>query len=211
MVKIIIADDHTVLREGLKALINGIEGWQVVAEASDGFEVLSAVEKNQPDVLILDLAMPKLGGIEVINRLKKVTTHPKILVLSARDDEVSAGESIRAGADGFVPKKSSRDELEFAIKSLLRGQTYLSPEVAAGVIHQQLSGEGHSPIDTLSSREREVMKLLCEGYPNRDIAKMLHISARTIDSHRANIMKKVNCHSNAELAQLAIKFGMIQG
>lgn len=211
MIKIIIADDHTVLREGLKALINSIEDWQVVAEASDGFDVLTAVEKHQPDILILDLAMPKLGGIEVINRLKKITHHPKVLVLSAHDDETSAAESIRAGADGFIPKKSSRDELEFAIKSLLRGQTYLSPEVAAGVIHQQLSGEGHSPIETLSSREREVMKLICEGYPNRDVARMLHISARTIDSHRANIMKKLHCHSNAELTQLGIKYGLIGG
>ncbi|MCC6933929.1 MAG: response regulator transcription factor [Deltaproteobacteria bacterium] len=210
MVKILIADDHAVLRDGLKAIISTNSDWQVVAEASDGLEVLPLIDKFSPDILILDLAMPKLGGIEVINRLHKSSNAPRILVLSAKDDGYSSAEAMKAGANGFIPKKSSRDELEFAIKALMRGQTYLSPEVCSGVIQQNLMGNRIStPLDTLTDREREIMKLLCEGNPNREIANMLHISPRTIDTHRANILKKLNCHSNAELAQMAIKYGLI--
>lgn len=211
MVKIIIADDHAVLRDGLKAIISQNAEWEVIAEASDGFEVVSLTEKLNPDILILDLSMPRLGGIEVISRLRKNEHFPKILVLSAKDDETSVGEAIRAGANGYIPKRSTREELELAIKALVRGQTYLSPEIAGVLINQNLSGEKReTPIDQLSSREREVMKLLSEGHPNREIAKLLHISPRTIDSHRANILKKLNCHSNAELTQVAIKCGLIE-
>ena len=210
MVKILIADDHVVMRDGLKAIISSIGDWQVVAEADNGLEVLPLINKSAPDIIILDLAMPKLGGIEVIHRLRRLANAPKILVLSAKDDEFSSAEAIKAGANGFIPKKSSREELEFAIKALLRGQTYLSPEICSGVISQNLMGNRiATPLDILTDREREIMKLLCEGHPNREIAKMLHISPRTVDTHRANLLKKLSCHSNAELAQIAIKYGLV--
>lgn len=209
MVKIVIADDHIVLREGLRTLLNSKDGWEVVAEASDGFEVIPLVEEHMPDLVILDLSMPNLGGVETIARLQKLETTPGILVLSARDDEFSVGEAIRAGAKGFVPKSSSADELEFAIKSVLKGQTYLSPSVAEGMLTNDGSNGG-SIISSLTTREREVMKLLAEGKPNRDVAKVLHISPRTVDSHRANIMKKLGIKSNAELVQSALKHGLVE-
>ena len=209
--RIIIADDHAVLREGLRSLLNGMEGLDVVAEAGDGFEVLPLIEAHKPDLLIIDLTMPNLGGVETIVRLQKVKDKPTVLVLSAREDDISVSEAIRAGAKGYVPKSSDSDELLFAIRSLLKGQTYVSPSVASGIVGKDASdSQNGSAIASLTSREREVMKLLSEGKPNRDVAKILHISPRTIDSHRSNIMKKLGITSNAELVQLALKYGLIE-
>lgn len=213
MAKILIADDHIVLREGLRALLESFHDWNVVGEASNGFEVLDLVEEHSPDLVILDLTMPKLSGFETISRLRKMPKAPAILVLSAKDDETSVGEAIKAGANGYLPKTSEQNELEFAITSLLKGQRYISPAIASAVINsQERSEEGgvSSPLSNLSSREREVMKLLSEGTPNREVAKILHVSPRTIDSHRANIMKKLGIKSNAELVQIALKYGMIE-
>lgn len=210
MAKIIIADDHVVLRQGLKALLSLTEGWEVVAEAGDGFEVLPMVEKHDPDLLIIDLSMPNLGGIETIARLQRLTKKPYVLVLSARDDDYSVSEAMKAGANGFLPKTASQDELEFAARSVLKGQTYISPAVCQTMLHANAANGNSSQLASLSSREREVLKLLSEGHPNRDVAKLLHISPRTVDSHRANIMKKLSLSSNAELVQFAIKHGVIE-
>lgn len=210
MVKIVIADDHVVLREGLRALLNTIEDWRVVAEANDGFEVLPLVEQHVPDIVVLDLSMPNLGGVETIARLQKLQNKPKVLVLSAKDDEISVREALKNGAQGFVPKTAPATELEFAMKAIIKGQTYLSPSVSSGVLNRGIEDGNASPITQLSMREREVMKLLSEGRPNRDVAKMLHISPRTVDSHRANIMKKLGINSNAELVQMALKYGVVE-
>lgn len=212
MVKIVIADDHVVLREGVRALLNAVQDWEVVAEANDGFEVLPLVEQHCPDIVVLDLSMPNLGGVETIARIQKLQVKPKVLVLSAKDDEMSVREALRNGAQGFVPKTAPAHELEFALRSIIKGQTYLSPSVSSGVLTRGINEEDKTstPITELSMREREVMKLLSEGRPNRDVAKMLHISPRTVDSHRANIMKKLGITSNAELVQMAIKYGVVE-
>ncbi len=207
--RLIIADDHMVLREGVKAILQHMEELEVVGEAADGLELLPLLEKQKADLLILDLGMPNLGGIEAINRINKLRIKPLILVLSAREDECSVGEAINAGAKGYVPKSAAREELELAVRALLKGQTYISP-VVAGILMQKGPGAQDTPLSALSSREREVMKLLSEGNPNREVAKILHISPRTIDSHRANILKKLGVHSNAELTQLAIKYGLVE-
>lgn len=211
MLKIVIADDHVVLRQGLRSLLDQVEGWEVVGEANDGFEVMPLVETKLPDIVILDLSMPNLGGIETINRLQRLDKKPAVLVLSAREDDHAVGEAMKAGARGYVPKSSSSEELQFAIRAVLKGQTYLSPAVAAALLGR---GDGNtsnsSPLSGLTIREREVMKLLSEGHPNREVAKVLHVSPRTIDSHRSNIMRKLGLNSNAELVQLAIKSGLIE-
>lgn len=212
MTKIIIADDHVVLRQGLKSLLEGVEQWEVVAEASDGFEVIPLVEQHQPDLVIIDLTMPNLGGVETIARLQRLKHCPRVLVLSAREDDLSVSDAMKAGAKGYVPKSSGSDELQFAIRSLLKGQIYISPTVAGGMLNNDgtVKDGSSSPLSTLTSREREVMKLLSEGHPNREVAKKLHISPRTIDSHRANIMKKLGIASNAELVQAALKYGLVE-
>lgn len=209
MIEMIIADDHAVLREGLKSLLDGTEDWKVVAEASDGLQAVQLTEKLVPDILIVDLSMPNLGGVETISRLKRLKDAPAIVVLSAKDDECSVGDAMRAGASAYVTKSSNSDELRFAIRAVLKGQTYLSPSVC-GAFLRNGDGSAGSALSDLSSREREVLKLLAEGRPNRDVAKMLHISPRTVDSHRANILRKLGIQSNAELVQLALRYGVIE-
>jgi DNA-binding NarL/FixJ family response regulator len=207
MIRIVIADDHLVLRQGLKSLLSTVDGWNVVGEASDGMEVLPLVEKLEPNIVILDLSMPNLGGVEAINRLQRMRQKPGILVLSAKEDDYSVSDAVRAGANGYVPKSSGADELEFAIRAVLKGQTYLSPAVCSSALKS--GAEEPAPLATLSSREREVMKLLSEGRPNREVAKLLHISPRTVDTHRANILKKLGITSNAELYQIAHRCGLV--
>jgi len=207
MIKLLIADDHAVVRQGLKSLLGGEAGWDVIAEASDGLEAVKLSETLSPDIIIVDLTMPNLGGVEAISRLKSQKGSPAIVVLSAKEDEFSVSDAMHAGASAYVSKSSSSDELKFAIKAVLKGQTYLSPSVCGAYLKAE-SG-GLSPVQELSGREREVLKLLAEGKPNRDIAKFLHISPRTVDSHRANILKKLGVNSNAELTQVAIRYGVV--
>ncbi len=211
MPKFIIADDQVMIREGLRSIISQIANWQVIGEAGDGFDLLPLVEKLVPDIVILDINMPNIGGIENIERMQKLDKKPIILVLSAREDESSVSQAIRSGAKGYLSKSSSKQEIEFAIYALLKGQTYVTPSVTNAL----LSSSGKHPIvvnplSALTTREREIMKLLCEGNHNREVAKLLHISPRTIDSHRANIMKKLGISTNAELVQMAIKSGLIE-
>lgn len=208
MTKIVLADDHQVLRQGLRALLSNVPDWQIVGEASDGFEVVRLCDQECPDVVILDLSMPNLGGVEAIHRLMNRTRQPLIVVLSAKDDDFSVSDAIKAGAKGYVTKSSNAEELQFAIHSVLKGQTYVSPSVCGGLL--RANSDSGSALAALSSREREVMRLLSEGRPNREVAKLLHISPRTVDSHRANILKKLGVNSNAELVQLAVRHGMVE-
>lgn len=207
-VKIIVADDHAVLREGIKALLAQIEGWNVVGEAEDGVELLHLVEIHHPDLVILDLAMPHLGGLETLEQLSALKTKPQVLVLSANADERAAFEAIRSGARGFVQKSGTTQELVFAMQSILKGQKYLSPVVCAGVLESTGSCSERDVLSALSSRERQVMHLLCEGMPNREIARKLCISPRTVDTHRTNLLKKLGVSSNVELARLALQKGL---
>lgn len=211
MPKFIIADNQAMIREGLRSIISQTSDWQIVGETNDGIDLLPLVEKLSPDIVILDINMPKIGGIENIERMQKLGKKPIILVLSAREDESSVSQAMRSGAKGYLSKTSTKEEIEFAIQSLLKGQTYVTPSVT----NTLLSSSGKHPIvvnplSALTTREREIMKLLCEGHPNREVAKLLHISPRTIDSHRANIMKKLGINTNAELVQLSIKSGLIE-
>jgi DNA-binding NarL/FixJ family response regulator len=212
MIRIVIADDHTVLRQGVRALLSSVDGWNVVGEASDGLEVVPLVEKHVPDVVIVDLSMPNLGGVEAISRMQKLKTKPQIVVLSAKEDDHSVTDAMKAGATAYVTKSSGVDELQFAIRAVLKGQSYLSPAVCSALLRsERMDGaSGPSPLAELSSREREVMKLLSEGRPNREVAKILHISPRTVDSHRANILRKLGVTSNAELVQIAIRCGLVE-
>ncbi len=208
MVGLLIADDHAVLRQGLKSILEQNEGWKVIGEAADGLEAVKLTESLSPQVLIVDLSMPNLGGVETIARLRRQKDAPAIVVLSAKEDEFSVQDAMHAGASAYVSKSSGSEELQFAIRAVLKGQTYLSPSVCGAYLRSESGAT--SPLQELSSREREVLKLIAEGKPNRDIAKMLHISPRTVDSHRANILKKLGVNSNAELAQVALKYGVVE-
>ena len=192
-------------------LLDAVEGWSVVGEAGDGMELVSIVERDQPDLVVVDLGMPTLGGVEAIARLRKLRSELAIVVLSAREDDYSVTAAVDAGARAYVTKTSGPNELEFAIRAVLKGQRYISPSVCGAFLEGKTkNGANASPVAQLSDREREIMKLLSEGHPNREISKLLHISPRTVDSHRANILRKLGIGTNAELVQLALKYGVIE-
>jgi two-component system, NarL family, response regulator NreC len=208
MPSFILADDHAVLRQGLKAILTQNPDWHVIAEAGNGLELMEKCRENRPDIIILDLSMPQLGGLEALNRLQKEYPETSVVVLTAKEDELSVSVAMKHGAQAYVAKTSSSEELQFAIHAILKGQRYVSPTVCGGLLKANEDTSG--AFGNLSMREREIMKLLCEGQPNRTIAKLLHISPRTVDSHRANILKKLNVNSNVELVQVGIRYGIIE-
>lgn len=211
---VFIAEDHQLFRDGLKAMLASKEGLEVIGEARDGLEAINAVNKKQPDLLLLDLSMPRLSGISVIKELRRQFPDMRILVLTIHESDQYVIETFEAGANGYCIKDASREELLLAINSVLNGKTYISPGIADNVMEGYL--EGHKKIKTKSSwenltqREREVLKLLAEGYTNKQIGDLLNISVKTVEKHRANIMQKVNLHNAAALTAFAIDQGLVQ-
>jgi len=210
---IVIAEDHTILREGLRALITSNPDFEVVGEAGDGREAIRCVEKLTPDLILIDLSMPRMNGMDAIREIKKGCPETKILVLTVHKTEEYILATLRAGADGYVLKDATHAELLMAIESVLKGKPYLSPGVSERVIEGYLEGRktlrSESPWDTLTQREREVLKLIGEGYKNKEIADYLYISVKTVEKHRANLMKKLDLHSISALTAYAMEKGLV--
>lgn len=213
MTTIILADDHQVLREALRLLLETQTDFKVIAETGDGLEALQLTEKHKPDVLIADMMMPGLSGLEVARRTKRLFPAVKVIVLSMHDAESYVVESLQAGVAGYVLKKSSSQELVFAIRQALAGNLYLSPSLNERAIqaYMQRSQESRieDPFDALTDREREVFQLAAEGLNNPQIAERLSLSARTVEMHRGNLMKKLGLKSQTELVKYAVKRGMV--
>jgi two-component system response regulator NreC len=211
MVNLIIADDHTVLREALCEMLQSKGKYQVVAQAKDGEELLSLLQQRTADVVIMDMSMPKVDGLAALQKLGASAGGPPVLMLSADQGERTVRAAMKAGAKGYVPKNAGIEELEFAISSILAGNTYLSPSVTSAIFSNgaEEHGVNENTISVLTNREVEILKLIAEGHPNRSIAKMLHISTRTVDTHRSNILKKLTVKTNAELVKIAIQTGLI--
>lgn len=211
--RIVIAEDHTILRQGLKALLRSNDDLEVVGEAEDGLETIRCVEKKNPDLLLLDLNMPKMDGISVIKEVKKRHSAIKIIVLTMHKQEEYILEAFKSGAEGYCLKASSHDELIMAIKAVLSDKFYISPEISEKVLEGFLEGQKsikkRSSWDTLTQREREVLKLVAEDYQNKEIADYLCISVKTVEKHRANIMEKLDLHSASALTAYAIEKGII--
>ena len=211
--KIIIAEDHRLFREGIKALLEKSAEFQIVAEAGDGLEAIRSARKNKADLMILDLSMPKLGGISAIREIKRQFPNIKILVLTIHQSDQYVLETFEAGADGYCLKDAGRNELQVAIDSVLAGNTYLSPGISELVMEGYIEGRKRlktkTTWDTITQREREVLKLLGEGYQNKEIAELLHISVKTVEKHRANIMSKLDLHNAAALTAYAIEKGLV--
>jgi DNA-binding NarL/FixJ family response regulator len=205
-IRVVLADDHQLVRTGLKLMLDQLAEYEIVAEANNGLDAMKVVEATNPDILILDIQMPNLGGIEVLQRLAKSDNPPSVLVVSASDASSFVSQAFSAGASGYIEKSSNREEFELALKSITEGKKYVSPNIAEHLVRQE---NGAGPLSILSSREREVFKMLAEGRKNKEIAKLLFVSTRTIDTHRLNILKKLGFDTNAELAQLAIRQGII--
>ncbi|HTY23644.1 MAG TPA: response regulator transcription factor [Desulfomonilaceae bacterium] len=211
--RIVIAEDHTILREGLRALLASDPEFDVVGEAEDGFEAINCVRRLSPDVVLMDLSMPKMTGMEAVREIKRIAPETKVLVLTVHKNEEYILASFQAGSDGYVLKDASHHELTSAIKTVLKGKTYLCPAVSAVVLDRYLDGKKslkrESSWNTLTAREREVLKLIAEGYKNKQIADLLCVSAKTVEKHRANLMKKLDLHSVPALTTLAIEKGLI--
>ena len=211
--KIIIAEDHRLFREGIKALLEKNSDFQIVGEAGDGLEAIRCARKNKADLMILDLSMPKLGGISAIREIKRQFPNIKILVLTIHQSDQYVLETFEAGADGYCLKDAGRNELQVAIDSVLAGNTYLSPGISELVMEGYIEGRKRlktkTTWDTITQREREVLKLLGEGYQNKEIAELLHISVKTVEKHRANIMSKLDLHNAAALTAYAIEKGLV--
>lgn len=211
-VNIILADDHGIIRQALAETLEKNGRYEILAQAKDGQCLVNELPKhNRTDLVIMDVTMPNMTGIEALQNIRENGNNIPVLILSALDTAKDVKNALHAGANGYLPKNADFDELEFAIKSVLAGKTYLSPTITTPLIAGNKKEENAENIlKVLTKRETEICKLLAEGNPNRIIAKKLFISIRTVDTHRTNILKKLNVKSNVELAKLANNAGLVE-
>ena len=211
--RVVIAEDYAILRKGLIALLTTYPRMEVVGEAQNGQEAIHQVETLKPDLLLLDLSMPRLHGLDAIREIKKRSVRTRILVLTVHKEEDYILAAFEAGADGYILKEASHSEFEVALDSVLSGKRYMSPDISEMVLEGYLIGKKaikkETSWDTLTAREREVLKLVAEGHSSKKVAELLFLSAKTVDRHRANLMKKLNLHSTPALTALAIEKGLI--
>ena len=211
--RIVIAEDHTILREGLRALLSSRPEFEIVGEAEDGRMAVQCIERLNPALALMDLSMPRMNGMDAIREIKKRCPETKILVLTVHKTEEYILATFKAGADGYALKDSTHTELVMAIKSVLTGKPYLSPGISEKVIEGYLEGrqtlKARTAYETLTHREREILKLIAEGYKNKEIADDLCISVKTVEKHRANIMEKLGLHNVQALTAFAIEKGLV--
>jgi two-component system, NarL family, response regulator NreC len=206
--RILLADDHAVVRQGFRRILEAQPDMEIVGEAGNGREALEQAAKLSPDLVVMDVAMPELNGIEATRRLKDESPRARVLALSMHKDAVYVREILRAGAAGYLLKDAIDADLVAAVRAVAAGEGYLSPGVANAVLtdyRQHVT----DPIDLLSSREREVLQLIAEGKTNKEIASLLNLSVYTVDAHRGRIMEKLNLHSTGELVRFALRKGLI--
>lgn len=214
-IRVLLADDHAILRSGLVRLLGEQSDIEVIGEAENGLEAVQKVLELHPDIVLMDIGMPVMNGMEATKQIKKRDQEVKVLVLTMHDNEEYLFRVLQAGAAGYVLKKAADSDLVNAIHVVARGDCFLYPSAAKMVVEDYLeklkSGtEPTSTFDTLTEREREILKLVAEGYTNREIAESLFISVKTVETHKANIMEKLNLHKRAELVRYAIRKGILQ-
>ena len=209
----VIAEDYRILREGLRALLSSSPEIEIVGEAEDGQAAIRCVEKLKPDLALMDLSMPKMSGMDAIKEIRKRSPATKILVLTVHRAEEYILEAFRVGASGYVLKDAGQAELDLAVKSVLEGKQYVSPGISDKLIEGYLEGrkrtQPSTSWDRLTRREREIIKLIAEGHKNKEIAEYLCISVKTVEKHRANLMKKLDIHNIQALTTLALEKGLV--
>ena len=208
MVRVMLVDDHAVVRMGFKLLLEGAEDISVVAEAESGEEALKIFQAHAPDVLVMDISMPGIGGLETIDRVLAKEVGQKILVLSGHEDVMHARRVLKAGAIGYLTKRSAADALIEAVRTVFRGKTYLEPQIAQEMAVEQVSGN-KDPVDSLSEKEFKVFIALAKGQSVQEIAEVMSLSPRTVGTHLYNIKQKLGASNSAELAIIAMRSGLI--
>jgi len=207
-IHILLADDHSVVRQGFKMILAAQPDMEIVGEAANGREAVEFAGQLQPDVVVMDVAMPELNGIEATRRLADVSPRTRVLALSMHKDSVYVREILRAGARGYLLKDAISSDLLAAVRAVSRGEGYLSPGVSDAVLNDYRR-HVTDPIDLLTSREREVLQMIAEGKTNKEIAVVLNLSVYTVDAHRGRIMEKLNLHSGNELVRFAVRYGLV--
>jgi DNA-binding NarL/FixJ family response regulator len=212
--RIVLADDHTLFRQGLRRVLEEQPGWQVIADASDGAAAVRLTMERLPHIVIMDIAMPRLNGVEATRQIVRRAPEVRVLILSMYSDDLYITQALQAGAHGFVLKDSADADLVRAVRDLAAGKSYFSPAVSKVVLDdyvRHLADRGISDrFDALTEREREVFQLIAEGHSNKDIAALLHLSPGTVETHRARIMEKLDLHSAAEIVLYAVRKGVIR-
>ena len=210
-IRVLLADDHNLVRAGIRTLLERLPGIQVVAEASDGREALRLIEERTPRVVLMDITMPELNGLEVTRRLAKSFPNVRVVILSMHSDEEHVYQALRAGATGYLLKGAAIEELELAIRAAARGETYLSPPISRPVIMEYLgrTHPGLKSLKRLSPRQTEILQSVAEGKTTKQIALELNISVKTVETHRAALMTRIGVHEVAGLVLYAMKMGLI--
>ena len=211
-IKVLIADDHTILRQGIKALLDNQAEIEVIGEAKDGREALTLIERLLPDVVLMDIAMPGLNGLEATRRIKKKFPGIKVLVLTMYTNEEYVFQILNAGANGYLVKETAFQDLISAIKAVYRDEAFMSPSISKKVINrytQRVRKANDPTCDILTTREREILQLIAEGSSSKKIAEALFISPKTVETHRTHIMDKLNIHNRTDLVKYAIRTGIV--
>lgn len=206
-IRLLLADDHSLIREGFKSILGGNELFQLVGEADNGMDVVSLVEQTQPDVVLIDINMPRLNGIQVIEKLHKTHPHVKYLVLTMHEEREYVLKALKAGADGYVLKSIERAELEKAIKTVYKGGKYFSPQITSIIAESAANPPAETP--ELTQREKEILGMVANGRSTKQIADELQISVRTVESHRINMLKKMAVGNTAELIKKSMELGIL--
>jgi RNA polymerase sigma factor (sigma-70 family) len=210
LMRVMLVDDHLVVRKGVRSLIEAVPGWTICAEAGDGHEAVKAAEEVRPDIIVLDVSMPNVSGIDVITQLRKLLPNVEILVLTMHDSDRIVAQALRAGARGYLLKSESGEKFVEALTALSRHQTYFSASVSETLLQTYLNAEMISELEQLTPRERQIVKLVAEGNSNKQIALILKVSVKTVETHRAAAMRKVGAKSSADLALYAVRNELVQ-
>lgn len=216
-IRVLLVDDHALVRAGFRSLFENITGVEIVAEAKDGREALLMIQEKTPDIVLMDIAMPKLNGLDATARVSRDFPDVRVIILSMHATEEFASQALQIGATGYLIKDSSLSELELAVRSVAKGETYLSPVVSKHVIKDYLRrtsgidrlGDEAGPYQILTPRQREVLQLIAEGHTSHEMAQILHISVKTVETHRKHIAERLNIHDIAGLVRYAVRIGLV--